>query len=162
MAIEYNAEEIFRIGVEIEKNGWTFYTQAAELFQDHDIKNLLNDLANWESKHIKTFERMRQELPDDARMEIAIDPDNDVMRYLKAAADSHVFHMNKDVGDLVKNCKDARDVLLMALTFEKDSVVVYTSMKNVVSEKMGKEKVDILIIEELTHIAMLKDELEKL
>jgi rubrerythrin len=51
----------------------------------------------------------------------------------------------------------------LAVNFEKDSVVFYTTMKKLVPENLGKGEIDALIDEEISHIFILtqkKKELE--
>jgi rubrerythrin len=48
-----------------------------------------------------------------------------------------------------------KEVLKAALTAEKDSIVFYLGMKEIVPEKQGKDKIDQIIKEEMSHIKML-------
>ena len=75
--------------------------------------------------------------------------------YLKAAADSHIFVANKEISALVANAKSPLDILHMALSFEKDSVVLYTTMKNMVPDHLGKKDLEKIINEEITHISFI-------
>ena len=156
--IQYNADEIFAIGVEIEKNGEAFYKKAFDFAKDKEIKGLFLKLANMESDHIKIFEKLRNEISESD----IFDPDNEAQRYLKAIADTHIFLVNKDISSLIDKCNTPSDVLKMAVTLEKDSVVLYSSMKKIVPENLGKESINRLIVEELEHVAMLSEYLEQI
>lgn len=162
MPIVYNAEEIYEIGIEIEKNGKAFYEAAAEKAEDPDIKIFLNDLAVWEDQHITLFEILRSELTDKISAENAFDPDNEAHRYMKAAAESHIFIKDLNIGEIVAGCNTPADILNVAVRFEKDSVVLYNTMITLVPESLGKEKIEKLINEELKHVAMLHQKLEEL
>jgi len=163
MAVTYNAEEIYRIGVEIERNGRRFYEDAAKAAADSDLKRLLTDLAGWEASHVKLFEDLQAALPKAATSGDAFDPDGDVQRYLKAAADSHVFlQASLDIPALVRACRGARDVLAMALRFEKDSVVLYTVMRDLVPKRLGQKTVERLLHEEIAHVSMIQERLAAL
>lgn len=155
MSFQFNAESIFEIGVQIEKNGKAFYQEAAKTTSDKTVSTLFAELADWENKHIELFERMKAELPEDMKEDTVFDPDNEMYSYLQAAADSHVFMKSDTVSDLIAECSSPSRALDLALEFEKDSVVYYTTIKKVVSDYLGKEKIDILIDEELKHIALL-------
>ena len=48
------------------------------------------------------------------------------------------------------------------MDFEKDSVVLYTAMKDLVPENLGKETIDKLIKEEMSHISLIQDWMERL
>ena len=50
------------------------------------------------------------------------DPEDEMLLYLKAAADSHVFVANSDIAAMVETqCKSPAQALALALAFEKDS-----------------------------------------
>ncbi len=97
-----------------------------------------------------------------AKVETVYDPANEVSLYLKGAADSHVFVRTLDVAALARTCASALEVLQVAMTFEKDSVVYYTAMKKVVSVNLGRNDIDRLIDEEMKHIAILDREMRAL
>ena len=163
MAFDFNADEIFQIGVQIEQNGQRFYNMAAKNCSDPSAQKLFLDLASWESKHIDLFEELRQRLPRSGRGGDFFDPNQELSLYVKAAADSHVFLRSKDIPELASNCKTPIEALDLAVTFEKDSVVFYTTMKKLVPEHLGKNEIDTLIDEEISHISILaqkKKELE--
>jgi rubrerythrin len=157
MAVLFNAEEVFQIGIQIEKNGEAFYIAAAEISEDPDVKKFFRDLAVWENGHIRLFSDLKEALS--AGFEQTDDPDGQKQAYLNALAGGHVFLATRDVKALVTNCRDAGSILKLALTFEKDSVVVYTAMKNMVPEGLGHDKIDKLINEEIQHVVMLQKKL---
>jgi rubrerythrin len=156
------ADQIFGIGVEIEKNGRAFYAAAASNAAGSSIKKLLNELAVWEKKHIEIFTALRNKLPPQAKDENLYDPSDEIALYLKATADNHVFIRNSNMEALAAGCKTPQDILNIALSFEKDSVVFYASVREAVAEGAGKAEVEQLIHEELTHIGFLTRELQKI
>ena len=163
MSFDFNADEIFQIGVEIEQNGQRFYSMVAKNCSDPSAEKLFLDLARWESKHVDLFEKLRQRLPRSARGGDFFDPNQELRLYVKAAADSHVFLKGTDIAELVSKCKTPIEALELAVAFEKDSVVFYTAMKKLVPEHLGKNEIDTLIDEEISHIFTLtqkKKELE--
>lgn len=105
---------------------------------------------------MELFQQLQAELPDNMRQDNIFDPEDEMMSYLKAAADSHVFVATSDIARLFKEkCHSPVDVLDMALTFEKDSVVYYTTVKKAVAKHFGQKQIDLLIDEELSHISLL-------
>jgi hypothetical protein len=50
----------------------------------------------------------------------------------------------------------------MALTFEKDSVVLYSTFLNLVPANLGKNDVERILQEELKHVTYITDEMKKL
>jgi rubrerythrin len=162
MALNFNAREIFEMGVQIERNGKAFYEAASKKASNADVRELFKELAAWESGHITLFEKMRDELPANSGAADVFDPEGDAHLYLHAAADSHVFLKNKNMESLAEKCKDALAALDMGVTFEKDSVVFYTTMKKAVPPNLGKATIERIIEEEIKHIGMLIDKEKQL
>lgn len=155
----FNADEVFAIGVQIEKNGRDFYLSAKNKIQNSEIQKLLEELARWEGEHINFFEQLRKSLPNGAGGTIENDSDGLIYLYLKSFADNKVF---KNKTNVVNECRSILDILNKALDFERESVVLYSSMKEIVPENLGKEQIDKLISEELRHVALLTREIENL
>ena len=160
--MNFNAREIFDIGVQIEVNGKAFYEAAAKKTAETAMKEFFTELAAWENQHIKLFGELRDALPTAAGNVAVFDPNDEAATYLQATADSHVFVKNKDMVALMAGCKGPLDILDIAITFEKDSVVYYTTMKKVVAKDLGQDKVDRLIDEEIKHISLLTQRRAKL
>ena len=51
------------------------------------------------------------------------------------------------------------DILKEAITAEKDSIVFYLGMKDLVPQALGKNRIDAVIKEEMAHIRTLSKEL---
>jgi rubrerythrin len=162
MAIRFNAQEIFEIGVKIEENGRAFYQAAAEASESEEATKLFEELADWEGQHIALFQNLKDKLPAGSDEQTAFDPYHEQSLYLRAAADSHVFGRDADPGQMARDCASPVDALRKALGFEKDSVVVYTSMRNMVPEKLGKGEIDKLVNEELSHIRIISEKIAEL
>ena len=132
MRIFYTAEEIYEIGVGIERNGKAFYEAAADAAPQSMVRDFFGKLGKWEAAHMELFMRLKTGLPKSAREPIVFDPENELPSYLKAASDSHIFKAGADIVGLISRCKTATDALSMALVFEKDSVVLYSTFLNMV------------------------------
>lgn len=164
MSIFFNADEIFQMGLQIETNGKAFYETIAQSGPDASVQKLFSDLATWESEHIRFFTRLKESLPDAARRGASFDPGQDLLLYLQATADSHVFLKNRDIHELASRCKTVLEALDLAIAFEKDSVVFYITMKKITPQEYGGKEIDLLIEEEIGHITLLhhkKREMEK-
>ncbi|MCH7559530.1 MAG: rubrerythrin, partial [Planctomycetes bacterium] len=60
MVMPFNADEVFEMAEQIERNGAKFYRAAAKKFPE--LSQVLSDLAVMEDEHEKTFAAMRAEL----------------------------------------------------------------------------------------------------
>ena len=156
MSYNFNADEIFEIAEQIERNGAKFYRTAAENITDEDKKKLLIHLAEMEDDHEKTFKTLRDELSENEKTMTTFDPENETADYLRLLADTRIFYEKEvDVTSL-------NEVFKTAITAEKDSIVFYLGMKNVVPSHQGKDWLDRIIKEEMDHIRLLSKELLEL
>jgi len=153
MGYEFNADEIFSMAEQLEKNGATFYRESAKAVEDADSRRFLNDLAEMEVEHEKTFKSLRTEITEKEKESTVFDPEGEAALYLRSLADSRVF-FEKEM-DLTT----FRGILKAAITAEKDSIVFYLGMKEAVPEKLGKGRIEKIIKEEMGHIKFLSSKL---
>lgn len=154
MSLDFTADEIFEMAEQIERNGAEFYRKAAETVTGEE-KDFLLELAKMEDDHEVTFKALRKELTGAEKVSLTFDPDDMAPQYLKALADTRVF-FEKDI-----KTDSMREILKAAITAEKDSIVFYLGMKELVPEKLGKSRIDNIIKEEMSHIRLLSGRLVK-
>ena len=162
MSFEFNADEILEMAEQIERNGARFYRKAAELVQDAAVSKLLEDLASWEDGHERAFAAMRADLADQEREPRVFDPEHETSMYLQAMADGHVFDTRVDPAEKLTGTESATDILRMAIGQEKDSIVFYTGLKEMISQTAGRERIEEIIKEEMGHIGFLNREIAAL
>lgn len=153
MAFDFNAKDIFEMAKQIERNGVKFYQAAADGVSGDKEKKLLMNLAKMEEMHEQTFAGLEAELTSAESAETAFDPDNQAALYIKALADTKVF-FEKDI-----DTSSMKEILKSAITAEKDSIVFYLGMKDLVPGKLGSKRIENIIKEEMTHIRILGKEL---
>jgi len=157
--ITFNADEIFQLAEQIERNGAKFYRKAAEPVEG-ESKELLLRLAAMEDDHEKTFAEMRAELTAGEKQPTVFDPDDEAVLYLQAMADSKVF--GSDPSETLSGTEPMADILTTAISLEKDSIVFYQSMKAVVPATAGQDRLDGIIKQEIGHILDLTGQLDGL
>ena len=153
MQYDFNANEILQMAEQLEKNGADFYRKSIEKIQDPAGKELLLSLAEMEDQHEKTFADLRSKLTTSEKAQTVFDPEGETVRYLKALADSKVFFEKTIDTDSMEG------ILKEAITAEKDSILFYLGLKDAVPEALGKDKIDAVIKEEMSHINLLTREL---
>ena len=153
MNYDFNADEILQMAEEIEKNGADFYRECAGNVADPAAVELLEKLAAMEDDHEKTFAGIRTQLSAREKESTTFDPAGEAVLYLKALADTKVF-FEKSI-----DTSNMEDILKSAITAEKDSIVFYLGMKDLVPTDLGAARVDAIIKEEMTHIKLLSNEL---
>jgi len=153
MGLGFNADEIFEMAEQIERNGAKYYRDAAESVTNAEDKTFLVELAVMEDDHEVTFAGLRKELSADDKTEVTFDPEGEAAQYLKALADTRVFY------DKVMDISSMEEILKGTIIAEKDSIVFYLGMKEMVSGNRGKVRIDDIIKEEMKHIKLLSGRL---
>lgn len=153
MMYDFTAEDVFEMAEQIERNGAKFYGDAARNTDNPGYKKLLVGLAEMEVEHEKTFVNLRSELSGNEKASTVFDPQHESILYLRALADTKVF-FEKEI-----DFSSMKSVLKAAILAEKDSIVFYLGMKDMVPDKYGKDKLDKIIKEEMGHIRILSKEL---
>ena len=153
MSYDFNADDVFEMAEQMERNGGKFYRTAADNTEDSANKEFLLKLATMEDQHEKTFKAMRTELSEREKASTVFDPQGEAALYLRALADTRVFFEKEiDVTSLKK-------ILKSAIEAEKDSIVFYLGMKEAVPENLGQGRLDHIIKEEMGHIRLLSKKL---
>jgi rubrerythrin len=153
MSFDFNLDEILAMAEEIERNGANFYRKAAEGVSGSPNRDLLIELAQMEDQHEATFANLRKGLSDNAKQETAFDPQGETAQYIKVLAGTRVF-FEKEI-----DVTSIKEILKEAIAAEKDSIAFYLGMKDLVPERLGKEKIDVIIKEEMSHIKILGQKL---
>ncbi len=160
MTRKFNAIEVFEIAEQIERNGAAFYRRAAALFKDSDVAGLFTTLADWEVRHEAILAGMRKELSS-APMQLSTFDPEELPLDAKAMAGLASFGLQPDPSRELAGCKTRADALKLALQKEKDTVVYYTGLKEFARLAAVVGKIDDIIKEELRHIGILNQALEK-
>ena len=162
MGLIFNADEIFEMAEQIERNGAKFYRDAADNASNADIKQMLLDMAAMEDGHLETFEQMREQLAGRETGATVFDPDNEAALYLQTMAESHGSEGMKSPTMKLTGRESTKQVLEAALGAERDSVLFYVGLKDLVPANAGKDKVEAVIKEEISHIAAISRKLKEL
>ncbi len=160
MSIDFNAGEILEMAQQIERNGARFYRLAAQGADEPDERELFLNLATMEDEHEEIFATMKRELSATEWESTTFDPHGEGAAYLKAMADGHVFDPQVDPADLFDGLEGPEDILRKAIELEKDSIVFYVGIMDMVPEKLGRDKVGHIIKEEMRHIVTLNKQIE--
>ncbi len=153
MSYDFNADEVFEMAEQMERNGAKFYRDAAEKTADPANKEMLIGLSKMEEAHEKMFEAMRAELSSAEKASTVFDPSGEAALYLKALVDGRVFFEKEiDVTSMV-------EILKSAIEAEKDSIIFYLGMKAAVPKNLGRNRIEAIIKEEMGHIQMLTQNL---
>lgn len=153
MGLDFNADEVFEMAEQIERNGAKYYREAAEAVSNEGDKKFLVELAEMEDEHEVTFADLRKNLSSNEKEAVTFDPEGEAVQYLQALADTRIFH-NK-----VIDLSSMQGILVGAIAAEKDSIAFYLGMKDMVGGSRGKDRINDIIKEEMKHISLLSSRL---
>lgn len=155
MGATFNGDEIFEMAEQIERNGAAFYRKAAGQAKDPEIRTLFTHLAVMEETHLRLFGQMRARYAQDRGANRQFDPDNEAMQYLQTLASRQGWEGKASPLRELSGTEPLEQVLWKALAAEKDSVVFYTGMKDLVGPA-DRIPLDEIIREELVHVALFQ------
>jgi len=159
MSMAFNADEIFEMAEQIERNGARFYREVAARAPDRKMKEMFLNLASMEDGHLRTFQEMRQGLSDQEKGGTTFDPDNEAALYLQAMADTKGFEGMKSPTQKLTGKESMEELFEIAIEAEKNSVLFYVGLKGMVASQAGRDKVENIIREEVGHAAQLRRQL---
>ncbi len=146
------AAEALKWALEIEKNGEAFYNEVAAKSADSEVKALFEDLAAQERGHYRAFQKMLEGAKPDPDLS-KIDSD-EYQTYLQVALADALF-AGPDKGlTLARQAQDRETALRAAMGFEKDTLLFFYDLREMVSQA---ERVAIsdIILEEKAHLRRL-------
>jgi len=148
----FTAAEALNMALRAEQNGETFYTAAAEKAEDRQVQALLEDLAAQERKHYQTWQKL---VGRAGNAPVLSAPEWEEYReYLQAALDDSLFSGPDKALAAADGLRDEQEGLRMALGFEKDTMLFYYDLRDMVDEA-DKGLVTEIIREEKRHARRL-------
>ncbi len=162
MSVSFNADEILEIAQQIEQNGLNFYRAASNAVADPKAKEMLASLAEWEVEHERLFRDMRAGLTDSQKQDTVFDPDDEMGIYLKEMADKVVFTSKMDPAEMIGPNPSFRKILDIALEREKDAVAFYSGIRDIVPAALGRDKIEAIRAEEVSHVDMINQRLAEI
>ena len=161
MSIFFSIREVVEMAISTEKSGRAFYQTASKLAREKSIEELFRYLAEEEGKHLQTFQGFYDTLKEGPETT----PYNweEAKLYLKALVDSRFFTGPDEAINLAKEAKSELEAINSAINFEKDTLLFFYEMLEVI--KLGDRNLVKKIIEEekkhVRRLSALKGKLTK-
>lgn len=157
MSRKYNIDEILELAEQIERNGVEYYSRAAKLVENEEQRRTFRKLAEMERNHEQLFAEMRASQIDQYE---SFDPDGEDARYLDAIVDGNIFdYKDPEVRAIAE--MSVTDIYRKAIDLEKDTIIFYLGIRELVPERYGKAQMSGIISEEMSHITLLSNDLAK-
>jgi len=149
----FSAHEILDIALNIENEGFKFYKDMTEKARDESARSTFEFLASQEKEHIVTFRELLKRFEEEAQELVNWD---EATEYLKTLSEHKVF---PDAGTLKEMFKDSspEDVVKYSIEREKDSIIFYYDLLEILADHEAKEAVKKIIKEEKKHVVILRD-----
>jgi len=156
----FSSDEIVQMGIRIEENGRDFYNTLEKSARSEEVKVIFHFLGEEEERHIRVFQGLLSEVENYEPKEAYPD---EYFDYLTALSRDYIFTKEKTGKRIAETIENDLDAVALGIDFEKDSILFYHEMKNLVWAK-GRDIIDRLIEEERRHLQKLwelKAELDK-
>jgi rubrerythrin len=146
-----NAHDVVNFAIRIEENGERFYREAAEIIADRPVKELFERLADAETVHRRTFERLLSGLGDYRPPETY---EGEYFAYLKDFIDGKAVFTDDPKNLQLAKASSIAAALDFAIQREMDSILYYQEIRMFVGAR-HTEAIDLIIDEERMHFALL-------
>ncbi len=155
--IHFSGKEILEIALKIELNGEIFYEEASKKVTDSKVKDLFVYLQTQEKKHSADFKHLFLHLKkEDVNDLPELSGVEEISLYLHAIANTKVFTDPEAGAALGRAIKDDSEAIDIAIGLERDSILYYNEILNVVKEE-DKGLVENIIAQEKEHERLLKE-----
>jgi len=144
--------EVIEMAIATERSGQAFYQNASKLAREDNLKELFQYLAEEEEKHLKTFQDFYNTLKE--KPEITPYNWEEAKLYLEALVDSKFFADPDTAISLAKEAKDELEVINSAMNFEKDTLLFFYQILEMIKSQ-EQELVKKIIEQEKKHIQRL-------
>ncbi len=148
----FTAAEALNMALKIEQNGEVFYKAAAHKVQDEEVRAVLEDLAVQEQRHYKAFQNLADRVGQPPTLSAPEWEEYD--EYVQTALENALFAGPDKALAAADQVQTAEDALRMALGFEKDTLIFFYDLRDMMPEK-DQGIVSEIIREEKAHARRL-------
>ncbi len=148
-----NLMEIMDMAIEKEKLRRDFYAELTQKFPLGKLHDLFVQLKKWEDIHVEMIIKLRDKLDEPKPLEFSA---GDLEPYWQFLLKDRLHNLIS-VKDFCKKIRTPLEALDFAIGFEKDAVLFFSELLDIVTE--GQKKVIAkLVDEEKSHIVYLSEQ----
>ncbi|MBT8329742.1 MAG: ferritin family protein [Desulfofustis sp.] len=146
----FTVADIREIAVQIEKNGEAAYRRAAEMVTDSAVSEIFIWMAEEEKVHRSLFNSIESiELITEEQREL----EEMGRQLLQEMVADQTFSLDRE---MLLETEDFAEALAQAQTLEKDTIMFYEFLLNLVSDDETRQQLELVIEEEKRHIEQLE------
>ncbi|HEY97331.1 MAG TPA: ferritin family protein [Dehalococcoidia bacterium] len=153
MSIIFSGNELLNIAISIERRGMTFYDIMAKSTDNEVARAVFEALVNMEREHITIFENMMDEI---GPSQTAESTGPEYSGYLQALIDDSVFTDDMITSEMATQADSDIKALELAISAEKDSILFYYEMKELMPKQVYPV-IERIILEEKSHLHQLTE-----
>ncbi|NLD72742.1 MAG: ferritin family protein [Chloroflexi bacterium] len=151
MTIQMTGADVIDMAVQTETRGEQFYRQAAQAAEHPEARSLFEYLATEEARHRAVFSGLSAGI-----VAAEIDPQTwaEALLYIEATVDRAFF---RGAGAPLKEIPagaDEADLLRQAIAFEKETLLFFLSLHDLVQPN-SQRLIDDIVREERSHVVSL-------
>jgi rubrerythrin len=146
------AADVVEMAMELEKSGEAFYRAVAQKAKSPQVQSLFEDLANQEVRHYKTFAKLSEAVRDKPWM--LAGEWEEYQGYLEATVQSAFFEGEDKALAVAEEVADEKEAVRMAIGFEKETLLFFHDLRDMVSGA-DREAIDRIVAEEKLHVRRL-------
>ncbi len=154
----YSSSEIIDIAKQVEHAGEAFYAEALKYLKSKKVRELFTHLHGEELRHAKLFEKILSEIDGDTG---PWRQDEEYLAYMRGLVRNQVFPSPEDARQQAAALEDEKAAIMRAISFEKDSILFFHELRNVLAEE-NRGVIDSLVDEERSHLQALNKLLDDL
>ena len=153
MTISFSGKELINIAIGIERRGTVFYDIMSRSTENATAHDIFQQLADMEREHVNVFQSMLSEV---AKYQLPETCNSEYAEYLQALVDSAVFTDEMATSEMATKIESDIGAVELAVGGEKDSILFYYGMKDIISQP-AQATVDKIIAEEKSHLRQLSE-----
>jgi rubrerythrin len=151
MSIVFSPGELINIAIGIERSGITFYDIMARTTENEMARQIFEEFVTMERQHLSLLQDMLAEMGHPQPAETATPEYAD---YLRALISDAVFTNDALMSEMATQADSDIEALELGITAEKDSLLFYYQMKDIMP-RSTVPVLDRIISEEKSHLQQL-------
>ncbi|MCL0077240.1 ferritin family protein [Dehalococcoidia bacterium] len=158
MSISFSTSELINIAIDIERRGMAFYDVMSQSTENAEARDLFRHLGEMERQHVQIFRDM---LGEAGKYQPSESDTEEYAAYLKALVDSAVFTDDLITSGMAANADSDIEALQLAIGAEKDAILFYYLMMDIMPPRTHPV-VNKIIAEEKLHLRQLSEAKKRL
>jgi len=146
-----NIKDAILTAIQMEKDGYDFYSKAAAQTNSEMGRTIFESLANDEQRHLDVFQKMFEEKVGKSEW-------NDLVNSSKKYANIPVFPTNLKEAPGMDEESTEIDALRLAMDSEREAIDYYSDIKEKLKDEDLRNVINEIIEQEKNHFSLLENE----